>query len=162
MELENLPLRLGYYVFLFEIPGLVFIGICCSPTTFCFRFSPARSSCLSEVDGASGKLFRYSSPEPGVRCFNPSFIFSLLLILMYILRVYSSNLSLTSLFPSHVRKGRSVSPRPYSFRPSSHSIHSSFFLLCSTSVFCFIERFSLWFWVCSQGREKEFRNPSMV
>lgn len=65
MELENLPPRLGYYVFLFEIPGLVFIGICFLLTHYVFFSFFPRPVELSEVDGASGKLFRYSSPEPG-------------------------------------------------------------------------------------------------
>lgn len=78
MELENLPPRLGYYVFLFEIPGPVFIGICFLLTHyvfFLFSSSPARSSCLrSMVHPVSSFGIHLRSP---VRCFNPSFIFRL-------------------------------------------------------------------------------------
>lgn len=73
------------------------------PLRFSFSFF-SRPIELSEVDGASGKLFRYSSPKLGQIL--QSFIHIpskyLLFFFMFILR---SNVLL--FFPSHVKNGRS-------------------------------------------------------
>lgn len=84
VELEEKP-RLGYYVFSFE-----------------FFHRPVQ---LSEVDGAYGKLFRYSSPEPG----------QMLQSFIHIPSYYIASLQLESFtsLPLTCEKW-AVSPRPYS------------------------------------------------
>ena len=133
----------------------------CLPTTF-FSFSFfSRPVELSEVDGASGKLFRYSSPKLGQIL--QSFIHIpskyLLFIFMFILR-----LECFTFIPLACEKW-AVSPRPYSvqaliafvFLPSLLHISILFFLSLYRDlgflVFCLVRR-------CCAG-EQSFRKPSM-